>query len=165
VGLVAGGSVIAQTAVLLVFQLGQPRILMAMARDGLLPPLFGRVHPRFRTPHIATIVTGVLVASVGAFANIDEMVDLTNVGTLFAFILVCAGIVILRLREPHRARPFRVPFGTWLVPCAGIASCLFLVAHLPSASWWRFVAWLCVGLVIYAAYGFRTSVRSKGDGA
>jgi APA family basic amino acid/polyamine antiporter len=165
VGLVAGGSVIAQTAVLLVFQLGQPRILMAMARDGLLPPLFGRVHPRFRTPHIATIVTGVLVASVGAFANIDEMVDLTNVGTLFAFILVCAGIVILRLREPHRARPFRVPFGTWIVPCAGIVSCLFLVAHLPSTSWWRFVAWLCVGLVIYAAYGFRKSVRSKGEGA
>jgi APA family basic amino acid/polyamine antiporter len=160
VGLVAGGSVIAQTAVLLVFQLGQPRILMAMSRDGLLPPVFGRVHPRFRTPHVATIATGILVAVVGAFANIDEMVDLTNVGTLFAFILVCVGIVILRIREPDRRRPFRVPLGTWVVPSAGIVSCLFLVAHLPSTSWWRFGAWLCVGLVIYAAYGFRRSTSS-----
>ena len=165
VGLVAGGSVIAQTAVLLVFQLGQPRILMAMARDGLLPPVFARVHPRFRTTRVAPIVTGVLVAAVAAFANIDEMVDLTNIGTLFAFILVCAGITVLRLREPHRRRPFRVPFGPWLVPCAGIASSLFLVVYLPPPSWWRFAAWLCVGLVIYAAYGFHRSVnRRLGSG-
>jgi APA family basic amino acid/polyamine antiporter len=161
VGLVAGGSVIAQTAVLLVFQLGQPRILMAMARDGLLPPVFARIHPRFRTPHVATILTGALVAAVAAFANIDEMVDLTNIGTLFAFILVCAGIIILRLREPHRRRPFRVPFGTWAVPCAGIASCLFLVVYLPPPSWWRFAAWLGVGLVIYAAYGFPRSAAGR----
>jgi APA family basic amino acid/polyamine antiporter len=155
IGFVAGGSVIAQTAVLLVFQLGQPRILMAMARDGLLPPLFARIHPRFRTPHVSTIVTGVLVASVAAFANIDEMVDLTNVGTLFAFVVVCAGIIVLRLREPRRPRPFRVPFGPWLVPMVGIGSCLFLVAYLPRSSWLRFVAWLLVGLVVYAAYGAR----------
>jgi APA family basic amino acid/polyamine antiporter len=161
VGLVAGGSVIAQTAVLLVFQLGQPRILMAMARDGLLPPVFARIHRRFRTPHVATIATGALVAAVAAFANIDEMVDLTNIGTLFAFILVCTGIVILRIREPNRRRPFRVPFGTWVVPCAGVASCLFLVVYLPPPSWWRFAAWLCVGLVIYAAYGFRRSVAGR----
>jgi APA family basic amino acid/polyamine antiporter len=161
VGLVAGGSIVAQTAVLLVFQLGQPRILMAMARDGLLPPVFARIHPRFRTPHVATVSTGILVASVAAFANIDEMVDLTNIGTLFAFILVCAGIIILRLREPDRRRPFRVPFGPWVVPCAGIASCLFLVVYLPPPSWWRFAAWLVVGLVIYAAYGFHRSVNQR----
>jgi APA family basic amino acid/polyamine antiporter len=161
VGLVAGGSVVAQTAVLLVFQLGQPRILMAMARDGLLPPVFARIHPRFRTPHVATLLTGALVAAVAAFANIDEMVDLTNIGTLFAFILVCAGIIILRLRQPERRRPFRVPFGTWIVPCAGIASCLFLVVYLPPPSWWRFAAWLCVGLAVYGAYGFHRSVNRR----
>ena len=102
VGVVALGSVVAQTAVLLVFQLGQPRILFAMARDGLLPPVFARVHPRFGTPHVSTILTGVLVGVVSAFASIDEMVDLTNIGTLFAFILVCIGIIILRFREPGR---------------------------------------------------------------
>ena len=103
VGVVALGSVVAQTAVLLVFQLGQPRILFAMARDGLLPPVFGRVHPSFGTPHVSTILTGVLVGVVSAFASIDEMVDLTNIGTLFAFILVCIGISVLRFREPQRA--------------------------------------------------------------
>ncbi len=157
VGIVALGSVVAQTAVLFVFQLGQPRILLAMARDGLLPPVFARVHPRFRTPHVATIATGVLVAVVSAFANIDEMVDLTNIGTLFAFILVCIGITIMRLRDPERARPFRVPFGPWLVPAAGVASCLFLVFYLPPSSWLRFFAWFLVGIVFYWAYGYRHS--------
>lgn len=111
VGFVAFGSVIAHTAVLLVFQLGQPRIFFSMARDGLLPPVFYKVHPRFRTPHISTILTGIFVAFFAAIASIDEMVDLTNIGTLFAFILVCAGIVILRNKDPERARPFRVPSG------------------------------------------------------
>jgi APA family basic amino acid/polyamine antiporter len=157
VGVVAFGSVIAQTAVLLVFQLGQPRILFAMARDGFLPPVFARLHPRYRTPHVSTILTGVLVAVVSAFANIDEMVDLTNIGTLFAFILVCIGIAVLRFRDPSRARPFRVPFGPLVVPGLGLASCLVLVAYLPPTSWVRFVAWLATGLVIYCLYGYRHS--------
>lgn len=155
VGVVALGSVVAQTAVLLVFQLGQPRILMSMARDGFLPPVFARVHPRFGTPHVSTIATGVLVGGVSAFASIDEMVDLTNVGTLFAFVLVCVGIVVMRLREPNRRRPFRVPFGTFLVPSLGALSCLGLIAYLPPSSWGRFVGWLLTGLVVYGAYGFR----------
>src|SRR5262249_55147651 len=107
--IVALGSVIAHTAVLLVFHLGQPRILFSIARDGLLPETFAKVHPRFKTPHVTTILTGVLVGGVAAVASIDEMVDLTNIGTLFAFVLVCVGITILRVREPGRARPFRVP--------------------------------------------------------
>jgi APA family basic amino acid/polyamine antiporter len=165
VGIVALGSVVAQTAVLFVFQLGQPRILLAMARDGLLPPVFARVHPRFRTPHVATVLTGVLVAAAGAFANIDEMVDLTNIGTLFAFILVCIGVIVLRVKDPSRARPFRAPFGAWLVPSAGIASCVGLIAYLPAPSWMRFGAWLAVGLVIYAAYGFhRSTLRATRAG-
>src|SRR2546429_5427678 len=108
---VAFGSVVAHTAVLLVFQLGQPRIFFAMARDGLLPSIFRAVHPRFRTPHVSTIVTGVFVAGFAAVASIDEMVDLTNIGTLFAFTLVCAGIIALRITDPTRPRPFRVPGG------------------------------------------------------
>jgi len=157
VGIVAFGSVVAQTAVLLVFQLGQPRILFAMSRDGFLPRVFARVHPRFKTPHVSTILTGVLVGVVSAFANIDEMVDLTNIGTLFAFILVCGGIVVMRYREPGRERPFRVPFGPVLVPVLGLLSCLFLMAYLPPASWARFVGWLLVGLVVYASYGYKHS--------
>jgi APA family basic amino acid/polyamine antiporter len=154
VGIVALGSVVAQTSVLLVFQLGQPRILFAMARDGFLPPAFGRVHPRFRTPHVSTILTGVLVAGVSAFANIDEMVDLTNIGTLFAFVLVCAGVLVLRRRDPMRRRPFRVPFGP-VIPLLGAGCCLLLASQLPRSSWLRFFVWLVVGLSVYFAYGLR----------
>jgi len=156
--LVSAGAVVANTAVLLVFQLGQPRIFFSMARDGLLPPVFARVHPRFRTPHVTTILTGVVVGSLAAFASIDEMVDLTNIGTLFAFVLVCVGIPVLRYSDPTRARPFRVPFGPWLVPTLGAASCLGLMVYLPPASWWRFVGWLVLGLSIYAAFGHAHSV-------
>lgn len=128
IGIVAFGSVIAHTAVLLVFQLGQPRIFFAMARDGLLPSIFRAVHPRFRTPYVSTILTGVFVASFAAIASIDEMVDLTNIGTLFAFILVCAGIIVLRLTDPARPRPFPVPsgWGWTLVLYCGFALGLLL---------------------------------------
>ncbi len=165
VGIVALGSVIAQTAVLLVFQLGQPRILFAMARDGFLPPFFSRVHPRFGTPHTATILTGVFVGGIAGIANIDEMVDLTNIGTLFAFILVCVGIMVLRFRDPHRVRSFRVPFGPVLIPGLGLLSCLFLIYYLPPSSWWRFAGWLAVGLVIYGCYGYWHSRLRKGPTA
>ena len=156
VGIVAFGSVIAHTAVLLVFQLGQPRIFFSMARDGLLPPVFSKVHPKFRTPHVSTILTGVFVAVFAAVASIDEMVDLTNIGTLFAFILVCAGIIVLRVKDPARPRPFRVPGGL-TIPILGIISCLYLIYYLPPTSWLRFAAWLNLGFVIYVSYGSRHS--------
>jgi basic amino acid/polyamine antiporter, APA family len=162
--IVAFGSVIAHTAVLLVFQLGQPRIFFSMARDGLLPPTFARVHPRFRTPHVTTIITGLAVGSVAAFASIDEMVDLTNIGTLFAFVLVCVGIPILRFRDPSRRRPFRVPLGPLLFPLLGVTSCLALMFYLPPASWWRFVGWLTLGLSIYTSYGWVHSAVGRRDG-
>src|SRR6476659_10506644 len=101
---VAFGSVVAHTAVLLVFQLGQPRIFFAMSRDGLLPPFFSKVHPRFKTPHVGTIITGVFVVGTAMFTSLDEMVDLTNIVTLFAFFLVCIGIMILRIKDPNRER-------------------------------------------------------------
>ncbi len=161
-GIVAFGSVVAHTAVLLVFQLGQPRIFFSMARDGLLPPVFAKVHPRFRTPHVTTILTGVVVGAFAAVMSIDEMVDLTNIGTLFAFVLVCIGITILRYKDPNRLRPFRVPFGPWLLPMLGAVSCLFLMYYLPPTSWWRFVAWLMLGLSVYLSYGYsRSELRQK----
>jgi APA family basic amino acid/polyamine antiporter len=157
VGVVAFGSVVAHTAVLLVFQLGQPRIFFAMARDGLLPKVFAKVHPKFRTPHVTTILTGVLVGVTAMFTSLDDMVNLTNIGTLFAFILICLGIIVLRFKDPDRERPFRVPFGPVLLPVLGIVSCLGLIYYLPPSSWWRFVGWLGVGLVIYLLYGYRHS--------
>jgi APA family basic amino acid/polyamine antiporter len=156
VGVVAFGSVVAHTAVLLVFQLGQPRIFFSMARDGLLPASFAKVHPRFRTPHVTTILTGVAVGVCAMFTSIDEMVDLTNIGTLFAFILVCLGILILRKRDPGRRRAFKTPFVP-LVPVLGILSCGYLMLGLPLITWVRFGLWLLVGLVIYFAYGMKRS--------
>jgi APA family basic amino acid/polyamine antiporter len=152
-GIVAFGSVIAHTAVLLVFQLGQPRIFFSMARDGLLPPFCARVHKRFRTPHVTTIITGLVVAAFSAFASIDEMVDLTNIGTLFAFILICIGIIVLRFRDPDRERPFRCPWVPW-IPILGVISCLYLTLGLPKITWFRFGAWLVIGMVFYFSYGY-----------
>jgi APA family basic amino acid/polyamine antiporter len=155
--LVDFGSVVAHTAVLLVFQLGQPRIFFSIARDGLLPPVFAKVHPRFKTPHVTTILTGVVVGGFAAVMSIDEMVDLTNIGTLFAFVLVCVGIIILRYKDPDRHRPFKVPFGAWPLPILGAVSCVFLMYYLPPTSWWRFVAWLMIGLSVYLSYGYARS--------
>jgi APA family basic amino acid/polyamine antiporter len=149
-GVVALGAVVSMAAVLLVFQLGQP-------------PYFARVHERYGTPHITTIWTGVFVAAFAAFANINEIVELTNIGTLFAFVLVCAGVIILRRTDPDRPRVFRTPFVPW-VPLLGIAMCLYLMLGLPRKTWILFGVWLLVGLVFYFAYGFRHSkLRARGN--
>jgi APA family basic amino acid/polyamine antiporter len=150
VGIVAFGSVIAHTAVLLIFQMGQPRIFFSMARDGLLPRTFSKVHKRFRTPHVATILTGVFVASFAAVASIDEMVDLTNIGTLFAFLLVCAGIIVLRKRDPDRPRPFRVPSG-WLwssILFAALAVALYFIPGTLTAK----IIVLAVAAVVFSFF-------------
>lgn len=156
VGIVAFGSVVAHTAVLLVFQLGQPRIFFSMARDGLLPKSFAKVHPKFHTPHVTTILTGVAVGVTAMFTSIDEMVDLTNIGTLFAFILVCLGILVLRKREPERPRAFKTPLVPFL-PILGILACIYLITGLPWVTWIRFGGWLALGMAIYFMYGFRKS--------
>ncbi len=156
IAVISLGSVIAHTAVLLVFQMGQPRIFFSMSRDGLLPPYFSKVHKRFRTPYVTTIWTGVAVAGLAAFCNIDEMANLCNIGTLFAFILACAGVIILRIREPNRERPFKVPGGI-VSASLGILFCIWLVFGLDKITWMRFVIWLAVGAVIYFAYGIKRS--------
>ena len=159
-GIVAFGSIIAHTAVLLVLQLGQARIFFSMSRDGLLPRVFSKVHPKFRTPHINTIIIGVIVAVFASITNIDEMVDLTNIGTLFAFILVCFGVIILRVKDPHRPRSFKVPFSP-ITPLLGVLACVFLITGLPAITWLRFVVWLLIGLVVYFSYSMRHSLLHK----
>ena len=159
--IVALGAVIAMGSVLLVFQLGQPRIFFSMARDGLLPPALAKVHPRFKTPYVGTILTGIFVAVFSAFANISEVVDLTNIGTLFAFVLVSAGVIILRRVDPDRPRPFRVP-GAPFTPLISIAACFYLMWQLPTITWIRFIIWLVIGLVFYFLYGYRHSTLRRG---
>ena len=136
---------------LLVFQLGQARVWFAMSRDGLLPAAFSRVHKRFRTPHVSTWVAGLFVAVPAGLFDIGTLADLSNIGTLFAFILVSLGVLILRRRQPERQRGFRVPFVPAL-PLAAVACCLVLMASLPVETWLRFVIWLVIGLVIYFSY-------------
>jgi APA family basic amino acid/polyamine antiporter len=160
--LVSAGALAGTTSVLLVFQLGQPRIFMAMARDGLLPQYFARIHQRFRTPHITTIWTGIVVGAVAAIVDIGSLADLTNIGTLFAFILVCLGVNILRKTEPDRPRPFRVPNVPWF-PWLGVALCFALMLSLPLETWIRFVVWLALGLAIYFLYGVRHSKLRSGE--
>ena len=155
-GVISVGALFANTSVLIAFQLGQPRIFFSMARDGLLPSWAAKVHPRYRTPHITTILTGVFVAVFCGITNINEMVELTNIGTLFAFILVAAGILVLRRTEPNRPRPFRTPWVP-LVPLGAILCCGYLMTELPAVTWKRFGAWLAAGLVIYFLYGVRRS--------
>jgi APA family basic amino acid/polyamine antiporter len=154
--IISFGAVIAMGSVLLVFQMGQPRIFYSMARDGLLPPFIAKVHPKYRTPHVGTIITGIFVGGFAAVANIAEVVDLTNIGTLFAFILVSLGVIILRYKEPDRPRPFRV-WGAPFTPVISILSCFYLMYQLPTITWIRFGLWLMLGLLIYFLYSVRHS--------
>ena len=159
--IVSLGAVVSMTAVLLVFQYGQPRIFFAMARDGLMPKWAAKLHPKYRTPHVTTIVTGVFVAVGALMAEENTIYDLTNIGTLAAFALVCVGVLVLRIREPNRERPFRVPF-VWLVTLGGAGSCLFVMQGLPTRAWQMFGVWLLIGLALYFAYGYRHSVVRTG---
>ena len=161
VGLVSLGAVVATTAVLLVFQMGQPRIFFSMSRDGLLPPYFAKVHPKHHTPHVTTIWTGIFVAGFASFFSLDTMAELCNIGTLFAFVVVCLGVIILRVKDPARPRPFRAP-GGYVTPVLGIFFCLFLMLGLGFMTWMRFLIWLAVGLVIYFFYGYENSRLRTG---
>ncbi|MFN2456285.1 MAG: amino acid permease [Pyrinomonadaceae bacterium] len=159
---VSAGALAGMTSVLLVFQLGQPRIFMAMARDGLLPHYFAKIHPRFRTPHVTTIWTGIVVGLVAMVKDIGSLADLTNIGTLFAFILVCIGVIAMRRTAPERKRPFRVPLVP-LLPITGALMCFALMLSLPVLTWIRFFVWLAIGLAIYFGYGVRHSRLRHGD--
>lgn len=155
--IVAAGAVVSMSAVLLVFQYGQPRIFYSMARDGLLPGWAAKLHPKTRVPHVTTILTGVFVALGSLVAEENSIYDLTNIGTLAAFALVCLGVFVLRLREPGRARPFKVP-AFWFVAPAGLLACLFTMKGLPSRAWQMFGVWMLAGLAIYFLYSRRRSL-------
>ena len=153
---VALGAAVSMAAVLLVFQYGQPRIFFAMGRDGLLPAWAARLDPKTRVPSTTTLLTGGLVAVAAAMGDAAETYDLTNIGTLFAFAIVSIGVVVLRVVEPDRPRPFKVPL-VWVVGPLGAAACAFIMVGLPVQAWERFGLWLALGLVVYAAYGYRHS--------
>jgi basic amino acid/polyamine antiporter, APA family len=153
---VAFGAVVSLTAVLLVFQYGQPRIFFSMARDGLLPGWAAKIHPKYRTPHITTVVTGLAVAFGSLFLDENEIYDLTNIGTLSAFAIVSIGVLVLRYTDPDRPRPFRVPF-VWPVAIGGALACLYVMKGLPVHAWERFGIWLAIGLALYFVYGFKNS--------
>ena len=158
--IVALGAAVSMSAVLLVFQYGQPRIFFAMARDGLLPQWAAKIHSRTHIPWATTLLTGIFVALWSLVGDAGETYDLTNIGTLFAFILVSIGVLVLRYKEPERPRPFRVPL-VWPVCVLSAAGCLFIMKGLPDQAWERFGIWLVVGLILYFTYGFKHSALRK----
>jgi basic amino acid/polyamine antiporter, APA family len=151
-GLVAVGALGGITSVLYVLLLAQPRVLFTMGRDGLLPAWTARVHPRYRTPHVMTLVCGALVALISALTPIEKLALLCNIGTLFAFFIVCLGVFILRHTQPHLSRPFCIPAGKTVSILGSLAS-LGLMLSMPWDSWLRLGLWLALGLVIYLFYG------------
>jgi APA family basic amino acid/polyamine antiporter len=155
--IIAAAGVAGITSVLLVLMLSAPRVFLAMARDGMVPPaFFGDVHPRFRTPWKSTILIGVFVATMTGFLPIDALLHLANIGTLFAFLIVCAAVLIMRRTNPDAVRPFRAPLYP-AVPILGIVTCLMLMFSLPVENWYRLVAWMVLGFVIYFSYGYKRS--------
>ncbi len=159
--LISLGALSGITSVLLVMMLSQPRVMLAMARDGLVPSgFFGDVHPKFKTPWKSTILTGVFVALMGSFLPLRILAELVNIGTLLAFVIVCAAVLIMRKTHPHAERPFRVPFSP-VIPTLGILICLLLMFSLPAENWVRLFVWLGLGFVIYFTYGVRHSHLRK----
>jgi APA family basic amino acid/polyamine antiporter len=154
------GALVGLASVVFVSLYGQSRIFYCMARDGFLWPLFGAVHPTYRTPHRGTIVTGIMAAILAALFPLDILADLVSIGTLLAFVVVCVGIMMLRLSAPNAPRPFRTPF-VWLTAPLGVITCTGLMLSLSSATWIRLAAWTALGLAIYFAYGYRHAAPSK----
>ena len=150
------GALAGLSSVILVMMIGQPRIFYAMSRDGLLPPVFARCHPKHRTPHINTMITGVVAALGGGFLPIDILAELTNIGTLLAFMAVCIAVLVLRRTHPEMRRPFRTPAANIVCPL-GAAGCLYLIFGLPPDTWMRLIVWTIIGFAIYFFYGFRNS--------
>jgi len=150
------GAIAGLSSVVLVMSLGQSRVFYSMSHDGLLPPFINRVHPRFKTPWITSIITGVGVAVFAALLPVREAGSLCSIGTLLAFVIVCSSVLVLRIREPRLARTFKAP-AVWFVAPAGALSSLVLMASLPWPTWRRLIVWFLIGMVVYSLYGHRHS--------
>ncbi|HEY5247066.1 MAG TPA: amino acid permease, partial [Dermatophilaceae bacterium] len=150
------GALMGLTTVMMIMMLGQSRVFFAMSRDRLLPPMFAKVNERTGTPVRTTIITGVVVAVISTFVSLSELAELVNIGTLFAFILVAVGVIVLRRKRPDLERPFRCPWVP-VVPVLAVLSSFYLMLNLPAATWIRFVVWMAIGLAIYFMYGARHS--------
>jgi APA family basic amino acid/polyamine antiporter len=155
------GAIAGLSSVILVMLLGQPRIFYSMSKDGLLPPVFSSVHPRFRTPWLASAVTGLFAMAFAGLLPIGLLGELVSIGTLLAFAIVCAGVLVLRYTDPDRPRPFRTPLVP-VVPALGILACFYLMHGLPTDTWARLIIWMVLGLIIYFAYGRRHSKVQLG---
>jgi basic amino acid/polyamine antiporter, APA family len=156
------GALAGLTTVMMILMLGQTRVFFAMSRDRLLPPVFSRVNPRTRTPVRVTVTTGVVVALIAAFLPLNELAELVNIGTLFAFVLVAVGVVILRRTRPDLPRSFRVPWVP-VIPVLSVLASVYLMLNLPALTWIRFLIWMALGLVVYFLYGHRRSRLATGD--
>jgi len=158
------GAIAGLASVVLVMLMGQPRIFYSMARDGLLPPVFGKGHPRFKTPYVTTILTGIVAGVVAGLFPIGLLGELVSIGTLLAFVIVCAGIIVLRYKSPNLARPFRTPFVP-VVPILGILICGYMMTSLPRATWERLIVWMIIGLAIYFFYSRSHSKLARAEGS
>jgi APA family basic amino acid/polyamine antiporter len=155
------GAVAGMTSVMLVMTIAQARIFFAMARDGLLPRFFGRVHPRFRTPSTGTVITGISAAVIGGLFPVKLLAEVVSIGTLSAFVTVCIGVLILRKTRPELRRPFRAPL-PWLTCIGGALVCFAMMVFLGPPTWWRLIVWTAIGALVYVLYGYRHS-RVRAD--
>jgi APA family basic amino acid/polyamine antiporter len=160
--LIATGVIAGLTTVMLVLYYGLTRIIFAMSRDGLLSPFFSEVNPKTQTPVRVIVLCGIIISLIAGFIPLGDLAELVNIGTLAAFVLVCLGVIVLRITKPDMPRPFKAPFGA-LFPVMGILSCGALMGFLPAITWLRFVIWLVIGLIVYFAYSMNNSKLADAD--